>query len=127
MTTFDFTAGEIVPFEFQGPSGLVAAGDLTFRIENAADAIVLAETSAGMAEFATGNYRISAAAPEGFFSTIWKRPSTGQEWSERFRAGGTVPTSPVDGPEASHYVSLDAIRLELGVDDVALPDDAAAK
>lgn len=84
------TPGQAYPFELDASVAGIAA-DLTLRVENSADVVVVAASGAGIAEFAVGHYRKTLTIPGlpgGYYDAIWRHVSTGKEGVEQFRVVG---------------------------------------
>lgn len=98
---FRLTPGQGFPFELEAPAGIAA--DLTFRIEDDDDVVVLASSGVGIVEFAAGNYRRTATAPEeaGFYTAVWTRVSTGLEAAEQFEVTYTLSDEPSWAPSTA--------------------------
>lgn len=109
------TPGREYPFETNAHDSGVA-GDLTFRIENVDDVIVIPETGDGIIEFAEGEYRKLQTVPlvEGFYSAIFKRVSSGQEAVEQFEVAGAA---------AAANAKTRLARMVAATEDPVLDDD----
>jgi hypothetical protein len=104
------------------PSGLV--GTLGVRLEDADGGVLQARTTAGMTEFAAGNYRFWITFPEtkGFYVVI--ADDEGVEAIEEFKVTASAGASVAAGPL---YATVEGLRSKLGLTAEVLDDDEATE